>query len=161
MDGAFGLWARACPELRAQTEGVEGADSWAIDGHKWLQTPYDSGFLFVRDEAALRRAMSLTASYLPHSADQRDPGDYTPELSRRARGFAVWAVLSRLGRAGVAEMVGRHCRVARRMAEHPTGTGGASGGAAARRRAQRQLHAESAREVPPNVWTTTAMRCGL
>jgi len=117
VDGAFGLWARACPELRAQTEGVEGADSWAIDGHKWLQTPYDSGFLFVRDEAALRRAMSLTASYLPHSADQRDPGDYTPELSRRARGFADWAVLSRLGRAGVAEMVARHCRVARRMAE--------------------------------------------
>ncbi|MFQ5565760.1 MAG: pyridoxal phosphate-dependent decarboxylase family protein [Paracoccaceae bacterium] len=117
VDGAFGLWARACPERRALAEGVERADSWATDGHKWLQTPYDSGFLFVRDEAALYRAMSLSASYLPHSADQRDPGDYTPELSRRARGFAVWAVLSRLGRAGLAEMVGRHCRVARQIAD--------------------------------------------
>jgi len=117
VDGAFGLWARACPELKGLTQGMEGADSWAVDGHKWLQTPYDSGFVFVRDEAALYRAMSLSASYLPNSADQRDPGDYTPELSRRARGFAVWAVLSRLGRAGVAEMVGRHCRVARRIAD--------------------------------------------
>jgi glutamate/tyrosine decarboxylase-like PLP-dependent enzyme len=117
VDGAFGLWARACPEHRALTQGIEGADSWAVDGHKWLQTPYDSGFLFVRDEAALRRAMSVTGNYLQHSAEQRDPIDYTPELSRRARGFAVWAVLSRLGRAGVAEMVGRHCRVARQIAD--------------------------------------------
>ena len=116
VDGAFGLWARACPERRALTDGVEGADSWATDGHKWLQTPYDGGFVFVRDAAALKRAMSITASYLSSSADQRDPGDYTPELSRRARGFAVWAVLSHLGREGVAEMVGRHCRVARRIA---------------------------------------------
>ena len=117
VDGAFGLWARACPEHRALTQGIEGADSWAVDGHKWLQTPYDSGFLFVRDEAALRRAMSLTGNYLQNSAEQRDPIDYTPELSRRARGFAVWAVLSRLGRAGVAEMVWRHCRVARQIAD--------------------------------------------
>lgn len=116
IDGAFGLWARACSGRRALTQGAERADSWATDGHKWLQTPYDSGFVFVRDEAALYRAMSLSASYLGNSADQRDPGDYTPELSRRARGFAVWAVLSRLGRAGVAEMVGRHCRVARQIA---------------------------------------------
>ncbi len=120
VDGAFGLWARACPERRALAQGVERADSWATDGHKWLQTPYDGGFLFVRDEAALYRAMSLSASYLPNSADHRDPGDYTPELSRRARGFAVWAVLSRLGRAGVAEMIERHCRVARRIADRLT-----------------------------------------
>jgi glutamate/tyrosine decarboxylase-like PLP-dependent enzyme len=117
VDGAFGLWARASPELSALAAGVEGADSWVTDGHKWLQTPYDTGFVFVRDEAALRRSMTLTASYLPNSADLRDPGDYTPELSRRARGFAVWAVLRSLGRAGVAEMIGRHCRVARRIAE--------------------------------------------
>jgi glutamate/tyrosine decarboxylase-like PLP-dependent enzyme len=117
VDGAFGIWARACPERRALAQGVERADSWAADGHKWLQIPYDSGFVFVRDEAALYRAMSLSASYLGNSPDQRDPGDYTPELSRRARGFAVWAVLSRLGRAGVAEMIGRHCRVARRIAD--------------------------------------------
>ena len=114
--GAFGLWARACPEIRHLAAGFEGADSWVTDGHKWLQTPYDTGFVFVRDEAALRRSMTLTASYLPQNTGHRDPGDYTPELSRRARGFAVWAVLSRLGRAGVAEMIGRHCRVARRMA---------------------------------------------
>jgi glutamate/tyrosine decarboxylase-like PLP-dependent enzyme len=117
VDGAFGLWARACPEIRALADGVEGADSWVTDGHKWLQTPYDTGFVFVRDEAALRRAMSFTASYLQDSGDVRDPGDYTPELSRRARGFAVWAVLRALGREGMAEMVGRHCRVARRIAE--------------------------------------------
>ena len=86
VDGAFGMWARACPDLRHLAEGVEGADSWVTDGHKWLQTPYDTGFVFVRDEAALRRSMTLTASYLPNSADLRDPGDYTPELSRRARG---------------------------------------------------------------------------
>jgi glutamate/tyrosine decarboxylase-like PLP-dependent enzyme len=116
VDGAFGLWARACPDLRHLAAGVEGADSWVTDGHKWLQTPYDTGFVFARDEAALRRAMTLTASYLPNSADLRDPGDYTPELSRRARGFAVWAVLRALGRKGVSEMVGRHCRVARRIA---------------------------------------------
>ncbi|HUS53491.1 MAG TPA: pyridoxal-dependent decarboxylase [Thermohalobaculum sp.] len=117
VDGAFGLWARACPDCSALAAGVEGADSWATDGHKWLQTPYDGGFVFVRDQAALQRSMSLTASYLPHSADLRDPGDYTPELSRRARGFAVWAVLRALGRTGVAEMVGRRCRVARRIAK--------------------------------------------
>lgn len=116
VDGAFGLWARACPEVRALADGVEGADSWVTDGHKWLQTPYDTGFVFSRDEAALRRAMSFTASYLSDSGEVRDPGDYTPELSRRARGFAVWAVLRALGREGVAEMVGRHCRVARRIA---------------------------------------------
>jgi glutamate/tyrosine decarboxylase-like PLP-dependent enzyme len=117
VDGAFGLWARACPDRRHLTEGVEGVDSWVTDGHKWLQTPYDTGFVFVRDEAALRRSMTLTASYLPDSGDLRNPGDYTPELSRRARGFAVWAVLRSLGRAGVAEMVGRHCRVALRIAD--------------------------------------------
>ena len=117
VDGAFGLWARACPEVSALADGVDGADSWVTDGHKWLQTPYDTGFVFVSDEAALRRAMSFTASYLPDSGEVRDPGDYTPELSRRARGFAVWAVLRALGREGVSEMVGRHCRVARRIAD--------------------------------------------
>jgi glutamate/tyrosine decarboxylase-like PLP-dependent enzyme len=117
VDGAFGLWARACPDHKALTDGLERADSWAVDGHKWLQTPYDSGFVFVRDATVLHRAMSLSAAYLAVSAEFRDPRDCTPELSRRARGFAVWAVLRALGRSGLAEMVGRHCRVARQIAE--------------------------------------------
>lgn len=115
VDGAFGLWARACPETRALTEGVEGADSWATDGHKWLQTPYDCGLVMVRDADAQRRAMRIGASYLPQG-EARDPGDYTPELSRRARGFALWATIRALGRDGIAEMVARNCRVARRIA---------------------------------------------
>ena len=101
---------------RTWPTGVEAADSWATDAHKWLQVPYDCGAVIVRDEAALRRAMSIAAAYLPASA-ARDPGDYTPELSRRAHGLALWAVIAALGRAGVAEMLERHCRVARAIAE--------------------------------------------
>lgn len=115
VDGAFGLWARACPETRGLTEGIEGADSWATDGHKWLQTPYDCGLVMVRDAEAQRRAMGVSASYLPQGA-ARDPGDFTPELSRRARGFALWATIRALGRAGIAGMVARNCRAARRIA---------------------------------------------
>lgn len=117
VDGAFGLWARTCPDVAAQARGVDLCDSWATDGHKWLQTPYDCGFVFVRDAAALTRAMSLEASYLSEVGKERQPRNTTPELSRRARGFAAWAVLKTLGRAGVAEMVGRHCAVARAIAE--------------------------------------------
>lgn len=118
VDGAFGLWARATARHRGLTEGVDGADSWATDGHKWLQTPYDCGLAIVRDEVALRRAMTMAAAYLPEAgADERDPSQFVPELSRRARGFATWAVIRSLGRAGIAEMVERHCRVARLMAE--------------------------------------------
>ena len=94
---------------------MEGADSWATDGHKWLQVPYDCGVVMVRDAAALRRAMSVSASYLPQG-EARDPADFTPELSRRARGFALWATIRALGREGIAEMVARNCRVARRIA---------------------------------------------
>jgi glutamate/tyrosine decarboxylase-like PLP-dependent enzyme len=115
VDGAFGLWARACPELAHLAAGIEAADSWATDGHKWPQVPYDCGAVVVRDVGALRRAMSFTASYLPSGA-ARDPFEFTPELSRRARGFALWATLRALGRAGVAEMVARNSRVARRIA---------------------------------------------
>lgn len=117
VDGAFGLWARANPATQGLATGVEAADSWATDGHKWLQTPYDSGFAIVKDEVAHRRAMTIAASYLPLTADgERDPSHYVPELSRRARGFAVWAMIRALGRSGIAEMVERHCRVARMMA---------------------------------------------
>ncbi|MCF6274071.1 MAG: aminotransferase class V-fold PLP-dependent enzyme [Rhodobacteraceae bacterium] len=116
VDGAFGLWARACKETAHLAVGAESCDSWAVDGHKWLQTPYDSGFVFVRDEVALSRSMSVTASYLPEKT-HREPVTTTPELSRRARGFAVWAVLRALGREGVSEMIGRHCAMAKRCAE--------------------------------------------
>jgi glutamate/tyrosine decarboxylase-like PLP-dependent enzyme len=118
VDGAFGLWARAAPAVAHLGAGLELADSWATDGHKWLQTPYDSGFAIVKDAEAHRRAMTVTASYLPPaSGAERDPSQYVPELSRRARGFATWAMIRRLGRAGVAEMVERNCRVAARMGE--------------------------------------------
>ncbi len=118
VDGAFGLWARACGETRHLAQGVELADSWATDGHKWLQTPYDSGYAIVRHELAHRRAFTIAASYLPQSAEgERDPSHYVPELSRRARGFATWAIIKHLGRSGIAAMVERHCAVARRMAE--------------------------------------------
>ncbi len=117
VDGAFGLWAAASPELAHLTEGMAEADSWATDGHKWLNVPYDSGLAFVRDEAALRAAMALTAAYLPTPGTQRNQSDYVPELSRRARGVEVWAALRSLGRSGLAELIERNCRQARRFAE--------------------------------------------
>jgi glutamate/tyrosine decarboxylase-like PLP-dependent enzyme len=117
VDGAFGLWARACPETQRYAEGIEQADSWATDGHKWLQTPYDCGYAIVRDAQAHRRAMTNTASYLPTAGeDERDPSHLVPELSRRARGFATWAVIRALGREGIAELIARTCAIARRMA---------------------------------------------
>jgi len=117
VDGAFGLWAAASPKHRHLVSGVEQADSWGTDGHKWLQTPYDGSFAIVRDEAAHRRAMSITASYLPAAAEsERDPTAYVMELSRRARGFAMWAMIKQLGREGVARMVEQHIAIARAMA---------------------------------------------
>lgn len=118
VDGAFGLWARAVPELAGMCDGADLADSWAVDGHKWLQVPYDSGFAIVRDASAHRRAMDISATYLGDTpADGRNPTQYGPELSRRARGFAVWAVLQALGRNGVADLVRRHCQYARLLAK--------------------------------------------
>jgi glutamate/tyrosine decarboxylase-like PLP-dependent enzyme len=117
VDGAFGLWARSSQALRGLCEGVELADSWATDAHKWLNVPYDSGLAFVRDGEALRAAMSVTAAYLPPAGDVRVPSDYTPELSRRARGIDIWAALNALGRQGLADLVERCCRHARRFAE--------------------------------------------
>lgn len=118
VDGAFGLWAQACPSRAHLTLGVEAADSWATDGHKWLQTPYDCGFAIVRDAEAHRRSMAITASYLPVAEGaERDPSAYVPELSRRARGFATWAMIRQFGRQGIAELVERHCEIARHMGE--------------------------------------------
>jgi glutamate/tyrosine decarboxylase-like PLP-dependent enzyme len=116
VDGAFGLWAKASPALAALAAGVEQADSWATDAHKWLNVPYDSGLAFVRDGASLTRAMSLTAAYIPKGA-RRDPGQFTPELSRRARGVEIWAALRSLGKSGLAAMIDRTCCYARRFAE--------------------------------------------
>lgn len=116
VDGAFGLWAAAAPSMHGLTDGLAKADSWAADAHKWLQVPYDCGIAVVRDPQPLVRSMGSSAAYLP-DASKRNPADYAPELSRRARGIAVWAVLKALGRQGVIEMVERHCAIARRIAE--------------------------------------------
>jgi glutamate/tyrosine decarboxylase-like PLP-dependent enzyme len=118
IDGAFGLWARACPTRKHLTDGVDQADSWATDGHKWLQTPYDSGYAIVKNETAHRRAMAINASYLQAaSTNERNPTDYVPELSRKARGFATWAIIKALGQQGIAEMVERHCQLALQFSE--------------------------------------------
>jgi glutamate/tyrosine decarboxylase-like PLP-dependent enzyme len=116
VDAAFGLWALAAPSRAHLAAGSEQADSWATDAHKWLNTPYDSGLAFVRHADALRGAMTLNAPYLPQG-DHREPSQYVPELSRRARGVEVWAALRSLGRAGLAELVERNCRQAARFAE--------------------------------------------
>jgi glutamate/tyrosine decarboxylase-like PLP-dependent enzyme len=116
VDGAFGLWARALPRLNRLVEGYELADSWATDAHKWLNVPYDCGIDMVRDAAALRSAMAMTAAYLPPSG-VRDPMHYSPDASRRARAVDVWAALAHLGKAGLADLVDRCCRHAQRMAQ--------------------------------------------
>ncbi|MEQ1691842.1 MAG: aminotransferase class V-fold PLP-dependent enzyme [Gemmatimonas sp.] len=117
VDGAFGLWAAAVPSRAHLAHGVALADSWATDAHKWLNTPYDSGIALVRDPHALQAAMAITAAYLPTESPFRNPADFTPELSRRARGVDVWAALRQLGTSGVAEMIDRCCRHATRFAE--------------------------------------------
>jgi glutamate/tyrosine decarboxylase-like PLP-dependent enzyme len=117
VDGAFGLWAAASPEHRHLVEGAAGCDSWAVDGHKWLNVPYDSGFVICADAQAHRRAMSLTAAYLARADGGRDGTDWTPESSRRARAFATWAALRSLGRDGVARMIARCCEHTRRFVE--------------------------------------------
>ncbi len=117
VDGAFGLWAAASAELRHLVAGVDRADSWATDAHKWLNVPYDCGLAFVAHSEAHRAAMRLTAEYLVADPDAaRDQMDWTPEFSRRARGFAVYAALRSLGRSGVADLVERSCARARQFA---------------------------------------------
>jgi glutamate/tyrosine decarboxylase-like PLP-dependent enzyme len=117
VDGAFGLWAAAAPGRRALVRGLERADSWATDAHKWLNVPYDSGLAIVAHPEAHTGALGIGASYLVPSAGSRDPYLFTPEASRRARGFAVYAALRSLGRSGVADLVERCCALAARMAE--------------------------------------------
>jgi glutamate/tyrosine decarboxylase-like PLP-dependent enzyme len=118
VDGAFGLWAGASSALKHHVRGIERADSCATDAHKWLNVPYDSGLVFVAHPAAHRAAMSMNAAYLVRSPEEpREPMDWVPESSRRARGFAVYAALRSLGRSGVADLIERCCRLARRFAD--------------------------------------------
>ncbi|XVU29337.1 pyridoxal phosphate-dependent decarboxylase family protein [Actinoplanes sp. CA-054009] len=124
VDGAFGLWAAASPSLRPLVAGIERADSWATDAHKWLNVPYDSGLVICAHPEAHRAAMGVRASYLQHAASgERDALDYNPEHSRRARGFAVYAAMRQLGRDGIASLVDRSCALARRFAERLTAGG--------------------------------------
>ncbi len=123
VDGAFGVWARVAPTRKGLVAGVDRADSWATDAHKWLNVPYDSGLAFARDPMALSAAMAITAEYLPTDSQWRNPSDFTPELSRRARGVPIWAALRSLGRSGVADLIERTCRHARRFAEALTAGG--------------------------------------
>jgi len=119
VDGAFGLWAAASPALIHLVRGTEDADSWAVDAHKWLNTPYDGGVAFVRNASDLTASMSASAAYLQQSqkSGRGDPMLYTPEMSRRARGVEIWAALRSLGRSGLADLVERTCRYARRFGE--------------------------------------------
>ncbi len=123
VDGAFGLWAAVSSLKEYLTNGMENADSWATDAHKWLNVPYDSGLAFVRDANALQAAMSITAEYLPTDSPYRNPSDYTPELSRRARGIEVWATLQSLGKKGLSQLIERCCNHAKRFAEGLSGAG--------------------------------------
>ena len=127
VDGAFGLWARVRKDKADLTAGLELDDSWSVDGHKWLQLPYDSGFAIVRDPQAHMQAMSKDAGYLNiDPEDGRNPANFGPELSRRARGFAAWAVIRSLGRDGIIEMVRAHCSAAARLRDELSHVSGLS-----------------------------------
>jgi glutamate/tyrosine decarboxylase-like PLP-dependent enzyme len=115
VDGAFGLWAASSPRYRHLVKGVEAAGSWATDGHKWLNVPFDSGYAFIANRDAHRASMSHRAPYLTHQEDARDEMDWNPEWSRRARGFSTYAALRQLGRDGIAELIDRCCRHAREI----------------------------------------------
>jgi glutamate/tyrosine decarboxylase-like PLP-dependent enzyme len=116
VDGAFGLWAAASPNRAHLADGIRQADSMATDAHKWLNVPYDSGLVFVRDAGALVAAMSASAAYLTESG-KREPFHYVPELSRRARGVEIWAARKSLGKKGLADLIETNCRQATRIAE--------------------------------------------
>jgi glutamate/tyrosine decarboxylase-like PLP-dependent enzyme len=117
VDGAFGLWLAAAPERAHLVRGIADADSWATDAHKWLNVPYDSGLVICRRPEYLRAAMAVDAAYLEQVDTRGEPYQYTPEMSRRARGVEVWAALRSLGRTGLADLIERSCRYATRFAE--------------------------------------------
>lgn len=112
VDGAFGLWVNASPRHQHFLKGVENADSWATDGHKWLNVPYDSGFAFIAHPEVHRNSMSYEASYITHNEGVREQKDWNPEWSRRGRGFAVYAALRQLGRQGIADLINASCESA-------------------------------------------------
>jgi glutamate/tyrosine decarboxylase-like PLP-dependent enzyme len=116
VDGAFGLWAAASPRYRSYLAGVERADSWVTDGHKWLNVPYDCGYAFVADPSPHQATFGHRASYIVRAVDGRDPSEWTPEWSRRGRGVATYAALREFGRRGVAELIERTCRHAHTLA---------------------------------------------
>ena len=117
VDGAFGLWARASEALGPLAAGFEGADSWSVDGHKWLNVPYDSGYAIVADPAAHVGAMApASGAYIQYATAERDPFNFVPEYSRRARGFTTYAAIRTLGREGIAALIERCCEIARHMA---------------------------------------------
>lgn len=125
IDGAFGIWAAAVPSLREQMRGHAAADSWSTDAHKWLNVPYDSGLVFVRDKAAHHAAMTLGAEYyVETTGGERDNYNWVPESSRRSRGFAVLAALRSLGRSGLVDLIERDCALARRMADRLSAAAG-------------------------------------
>lgn len=117
VDGAFGLWAAASPSKKHLIGDLSGVDSAATDAHKWLNTPYDTGLAFIKNEAAIRASMAMSAPYLPATPGEREPMEYVPEMSRRARGFPVHAALRSLGRRGLAQLIDRNCAIASFMAE--------------------------------------------
>jgi glutamate/tyrosine decarboxylase-like PLP-dependent enzyme len=123
VDGAFGLWAATSPDYAHLVRGIERADSVAADAHKWLNVPYDCGVVFCADSSAHRTAMSLAAAYIVATGSERDPHEFVPEESRRARGVPVYAALRSLGRRGLAEIIERNCRQARRFADALRGAG--------------------------------------
>lgn len=125
VDGAFGLWAAASPRYRHFLEGAIQADSWAADGHKWLNVPYDCGYAFVSDMNAHRSSMSHRASYMMHIDDARDQIDWNPEWSRRGRGVATYAAIRQLGRRGIADLIERTCRHAHALVTRIGGLPGA------------------------------------
>lgn len=175
VDGAFGLWAAAVPEMSHLTAGLAEADSWAVDCHKWLNVPYDSGVAFVRDSEALRAAMAITADYLPTASRERNPSDFAPELSRRARGVEAWAALRALGAEGVRDLIRRTCGYARRFADELTAAGYevlndvvlnqvivAFGDAATTSRVVAGIQADGTCWCGPTVWQgRTAMRISV
>jgi aromatic-L-amino-acid decarboxylase len=116
VDGAFGLWARISPKYEHLTQGFDQADSWATDAHKWPNAGYDSGLAIVKDGAALRASMGITASYL-EPGSRREPMHHTPEASRRARGVELWAALKSLGRSGLCALIERTCALAQQFAQ--------------------------------------------
>ena len=126
VDGAFGLWLNCVPELASRLTAVELADSWVVDLHKWLNAPFDAGMVITRDMGALTRALSARANYLPTAGSTLDLGDSSFELSRRARGVPSYAILRALGKSGVREMVARHCRLARNVADRVSRESGIS-----------------------------------